>query len=191
MRAMALDDTVLHFADEGPREGPALVFSNSLGTDFRVWDPLLPFLPGGLRIVRYDKAGHGLSKHAGDRDIAAHARDLDSLLGVLKIDRAVVVGLSVGGMIAQSLAAQNPGRVRALVLCDTANRIGPPEMWDQRIAAIAEGGIAAISEAILERWFSTDFRENRANDLEIWRAMLTRTPAAGYLSVAAAIAMPT
>ena len=187
MGAIALGDTVLHFADEGPREGPVLVFSNSLGTDFRVWDPLLPFLPEGLRLVRYDKAGHGLSKHAGERSIAANAGDLANLLDALKIERAVIVGLSVGGMIAQSLAARHPGRVRALVLCDTAHKIGPPRMWDQRMAAVSKDGIGAISEAILERWFSLDFRENRKDELEIWRAMLTRTPAAGYLSVAGAI----
>jgi 3-oxoadipate enol-lactonase len=105
----------------------------------------------------------------------------------LAIERAVVCGLSVGGLIAQGLAACRPELVAGLILCDTAHKIGTAEMWGQRIAAIETGGIAALADAILERWFSKALRENDPAALAGWRAMLTRTPKDGYLGTCAAI----
>ena len=188
MRAVTANGVVLHVEDLGPREGLPLVFSNSLGTDFRVWDPLLPHLPDGLRLIRYDKRGHGLSEcPEGPYAMADHMQDLAGLLDAIDVKAAVIVGLSVGGLIAQALAVARPDLVKSLVLCDTAHKIGPRENWDTRIAAVEKGGIAALSEAILERWFSTGFRENRREELALWRAMLTRTPAAGYVGTCVAI----
>jgi 3-oxoadipate enol-lactonase len=188
MQALTIDDTLVHYAVTGPEDAPALVCSNSLGTDLRVWDPLMPHLQGRFRVVRYDTRGHGLS---GVSDVpytvAGLARDLVSLLDALEVRDAIVCGLSVGGMIAQSLAAARPDLARALVLCDTAHRIGPPQMWDERIAAIEAGGIEALAEPIMERWLSPGFRRERQAESAAWRNMLVRTPVAGYLGVCAAI----
>ena len=141
-----------------------------------------------MRIIRYDKRGHGLSAFPGGPfSIDDLASDLAGLLDHLGVRDAVIVGLSVGGMIAQALAAARPDLVRGLVLCDTAHKIGPPDIWETRIQAISQGGIAAISEAVLERWFSADFRASRPDDLALWRAMLTRTPVEGYLATCMAI----
>jgi 3-oxoadipate enol-lactonase len=179
---------VLHHAVEGPPEAPALVFSNSVGTDFRVWDGVAARLRERVRLVRYDKRGHGLSEcPRAPYTIEDHVADLAALLDHLDVGGAVVVGLSVGGMIAQGLSAARPELVKGLVLCDTAHRIGPREMWDQRIAAIRDGGIEALAEPILERWFSQDFRDQRPTELAGWRAMLTRTPVEGYLGTCAAL----
>ena len=90
-------------------------------------------------------------------------------------------------MIAQALASARPDLVRGLVLMDTAHKIGTPEMWGERIAAIRAGGIASIADAILARWFSPDFHAHRAAELAGWRNMLTRTPVEGYLGCCAAI----
>ncbi|MGI9510463.1 MAG: alpha/beta fold hydrolase, partial [Geminicoccaceae bacterium] len=159
MKALTTNGVVLHVDDRGPVDRPTLVFSNSLGSDLRVWQPLLPYLAQELRIIRYDKRGHGLSASSGSPfSIDDLANDLAGLLDQLGVRDAVIVGLSVGGMIAQALAARRRDLVRGLVLCDTAHKIGPPEVWETRIQAISQGGIAAISEAILERWFSADFR---------------------------------
>ena len=191
MQAITVEGATLHVAYNGPKDGPALVFSNSLGTDFRIWDPLLPLLPTGLRIVRYDKRGHGLSDCPGQPwGMGDHVADLAGLLDVLEIRGAVVCGLSVGGMIAQGLAAERPDLVGALILCDTGAKIGNPEMWGARIAAVMkggeEGGIEALADTILERWFTRRFR---AGDpaFPLWRNMLTRTTAAGYAGTCAAI----
>lgn len=187
MHSLIVHDLALHFRDEGPRRGPALVFSNSLGTDFRVWEFLLPRLPTGLRLVRYDKRGHGLSDcPPGPWTIADHAEDLAGLLDRLGVHQAVVVGLSVGGMIAQELARLRPDLVRGLVLCDTAAKIGTAAMWDERLAAIRADGIAAHADAIMARWFTEDFRADRAR-LAPWRTMVARTPLDGYLATATAV----
>ena len=188
MKAIETNGVVLHVDDQGSEDRPALVFSNSLGTDLRVWQPLLPHLRHDMRIIRYDKRGHGLSTFPGGPfSIDDLASDLAGLLDQLGLQGAVVVGLSVGGMIAQALAATRPDLVRGLVLCDTAHKIGPPDIWETRIQAISQGGIGTIGEAILERWFSADFRANRPQDLSLWRAMLTRTPVEGYLATCMAI----
>ena len=179
---------VLHHSVEGSPDAPTVVFSNSLGTDFRVWDPLLACFGEGLRVIRYDKRGHGLSQATpAPYAIEDHVADLAALLDHLGVQAAVVVGLSVGGLIAQGLSARRPDLVRGLVLCDTAHKIGPPEMWDQRIAAIEAGGIEALADAIMERWFSDSFRRDRPAELAGWRNMLVRTPVEGYLGTGAAI----
>ena len=184
----ALNGVVLHLQDLGPADRPALVFANSLGTDFRIWNDVVAGLADAFRIVLYDKRGHGLSE-LGDSPyaIADHVGDLAALLDDLAIEGAVICGLSVGGLIAQGLYASRPELVSGLVLCDTAHKIGTAELWNGRIAAIEEGGIASIAEPILERWFSQALRENDPVALAGWRAMLTRTPAAGYLGTAVAI----
>jgi len=186
MPAFQHNGHAIHFADEGPREGLPIVFSNSLGTDFRAWEPLLPRLPKGLRIVRYDKAGHGLSDFAGERSIEAHAEDVAALLDHLNIDKAVVVGLSVGGLIAQAFADAHPARVLGLALCDTGHKIGSAEIWNPRIEAINAGGMDAVLEPTMERWFTARYRAENP-DFPVWCNMLTRTSAEGYCAVARAI----
>ena len=179
---------VVHYLDEGPREGPALVFINALGSDLRIWDEVARTLSKDFRIVRYDKRGHGLSEAGPDRyDMADYARDLSALLDRLAVERAAIVGLSIGGLIAQELYRQRPSLFGALVLSDTAAKIGSNESWDARIADIERGGIEAIADSILERWFTADFRARRPDELVGWRTMLTRTPKQGYLAACGAL----
>ena len=181
-----INDAVMHYQVSG--SGTPILFSNSLGTDLRIWDAVVEMLGDGVRTIRYDTRGHGLSEH-GDAPstIAGYAADAAGLLDFLEVETTVVCGLSVGGMIAISLAAAHPDRVRGLILCDTAPRIGTDEMWNERIRSIAEDGLEAHVGPILERWFSREFRENQRDQLAGWRAMLVRTPKDGYLAVCAAI----
>ncbi|MFT7390005.1 MAG: 3-oxoadipate enol-lactonase [Paracoccaceae bacterium] len=188
MQAIEIDGVHLHFSDEGPRDGAPVLLANSLGTDLRVWDAMIPHLPAGLRIIRFDKRGHGLSEappapYGMDRLVG----DAAALLDHLGVSGAAVVGLSIGGLIAQGLAAERPDLVRAMVLMDTAAKIGTDAMWDQRIAMVEAEGIAAMQAGILERWFSRRFRAERLGELAMWRSMLTRTTAAGYAGCCAAI----
>jgi 3-oxoadipate enol-lactonase len=198
MQATLAAGHALHVRDEPAADGggpdgapdgrPALVFTNSLGTDLRVWDPLLPELAWRGRRLRFDQRGHGLSDcPPGPYTIDNLADDLEALLDERGIGRTVLVGLSVGGMIAQAFAARRPERVAALVLCDTAHRIGSAEMWQTRIDALQAGGIESLAEPILERWFSARFRTGRPAELALWRNMLTRTPLQGYVATCAAI----
>jgi 3-oxoadipate enol-lactonase len=187
VRIAELQDVRLHYREEGDEEGAALVFSNSLGTDLRLWDKIVPRLPRGLRIIRYDKRGHGLSDcPPGPYSMDDLVEDAARLLRHLGVRECVFVGLSIGGMIGQGLAARHPGLVRALVLSNTAARIGTPDMWEERIAAARAGGIEALADAIMQRWFSAPFHETA--ELIAWRNMLVRQPLDGYAGCAAAIA---
>jgi len=179
---------VLHHQVLGRADGPTLVFINSLGSDFRIWQEVVPAFTDRFRVVLYDKRGHGLSDAPlGPYSIDDHADDLIALLDRLAVGRAAFVGLSVGGMIAQRLAVRAPERVQALTLCCTAAKIGTPELWAERIAAVESGGIEPITDNILQRWFTPLFREAHADEVAGWRNMLVRTPAHGYAGTCAAI----
>ena len=188
MQFASINGLTIHFADTGPRNAPAIVFSNSLGTDFRVWDKLLAAFEGSMRVIRYDKRGHGLTDAPpAPYRMEDHVGDLAGLLDHLKVKNAIVVGLSVGGMIAQGLHASRPDLIRAIVLMDTAHKIGTEPLWNDRIKAVEEKGIAAISPMILERWFSPAFRQHETTEFALWRNMLERTTVAGYSGTCAAL----
>lgn len=189
MDMLRLPDVTLHYAATGPADAPALVLANSLGTDFRLWDRVMPLLPEGLRVIRYDKRGHGLSScPEGPWGMGDLVADAAALLDALGVRECLFVGLSIGGMIAQGLAAERPDLVRAMVLSNTAARIGNAAMWEDRIATIRTGGIEALADPVMERWFSRRFREAHPAEIEGWRTMLVRTPEAGYVGCCAAIA---
>jgi 3-oxoadipate enol-lactonase len=179
---------VIHYRDEGPRAGRAIVFINALGADLRIWDDVAALLSRDFRVVRYDKRGHGLSESGPDQyDMADYARDLAGLIESLGVVRATIVGLSIGGLIAQELYRQRPDMFANLALSDTAAKIGDDASWDARIAAVDAGGVEAIADAVLERWFTADFRTRRADELVGWRTMLVRTPKQGYLAACGAL----
>jgi 3-oxoadipate enol-lactonase / 4-carboxymuconolactone decarboxylase len=167
---------------------PALVFVNGLGTDLHIWDGVLEELPRSWTLLRYDVRGHGLSEVGdGPTTIPALRADLSELLDRLGIGKVVLCGLSLGGVIAQEFALTEPERVRGICLCATASRIGSREMWQQRIDQIEAGGLAAVSELAMARWFGAPFREREAAAVRGCRSMLERTARAGYVGAAAAL----
>ncbi len=180
-------DVKLHYRIDGAPDGAPIVFANSLGTDLHLWDAMLPHLSAGLRIIRYDKRGHGQSSvPRGPYSMGALIRDVERLLDHLEVRDCVFVGLSIGGMIAQGLAVKRMDQVRALVLSNTAAKIGNPPIWQDRIKAVEQGGIEALADATMERWFSRDFRA--AQKHLPWRDMMVGQPVEGYLGCCAAIA---
>jgi len=187
IEAARVDGRTLEYRLDGPAGGPVLAFSNSLGTDLRVWDPLLPHLPEGVRVLRMTKAGHGLSDLAGARRIEDHARDLLAVMDRSGIETCTLVGLSVGGLIALAAAEMAPERFRGLVFCCTAHKIGQADVWNQRIADVEDKGLGAMADGVMERWFSETFRTTRSDELALWRNMLARQPAEGYAALCAAI----
>ena len=177
----------LHITDQGPKDGPAVVFANSLGTDLRLWDALLPLLPAGLRLVCYDKRGHGLSANPpGPYTIDQLADDAAGLIEALDLRDVVFVGLSIGGLIGQALALKRPDLLRALVVSNSAAKIGTDQMWNDRVNAIREFGLIAVGAPTMERWFSPGFRATP--ELALWQRMLERQPADGYIACCQAIA---
>ncbi|MBX3576307.1 MAG: 3-oxoadipate enol-lactonase [Rhizobiaceae bacterium] len=179
---------VLHYEVSGARGQPALVFSNSLGTDFRIWDGVVERLRERFLIVRYDKRGHGLSEETpAPYALTDHVDDLAALLDHLGIGQAAIVGLSVGGMIAQGLAARRPDLVNALVLSNTAHKIGTEARWNERIETVRRDGIRSISDGVMKLWFTEQFRDPGNADFVGYKAMLERSPVEGYVGTCAAL----
>lgn len=187
MPHLFLPDLRLHYLDDGPKDGPALVLLHCLGMDATLWDDLLPLLPKGLRLLRPDLRGHGQSDvPAPPYPMGALIRDLERLLDHLAVKDAVVLGLSIGGLIAQGLAVKRLDLVRALILSNTAHRLGAPSLWQGRIAAVEPVGLAVIAPSTMERWFSRPFRA--ANRHLVWQERLLKCPVDGWLGAAQAIA---
>lgn len=181
------DGTGIYARITGPETGPAVVFSNSLGTTVHLWDQVVPLLPDGLRILRYDMRGHGRSDvPEGPYSMGQLISDAEAVCDTFAIKDAIFVGLSVGGMIAQGLAVKRPDIIRALVLSNTAAKIGNPKLWQDRIDFITANGLAAASDEIMRRWFGRDFYATPA--MAPYKAMVEATPVTGYTSVCAAIA---
>jgi 3-oxoadipate enol-lactonase len=187
MPVLTSADVSIFYQEDGDPSGAPVVFSNSLGTDLSLWDAILPHLPQGLRIIRYDKRGHGQSS-APEPPYAMGTlvRDVERVLDHLEIRDAVFVGLSIGGLIGQGLAAKRLDLLRGLVLSNTGAKIGTRNIWQDRIDAITANGMEAVADATMDRWFSRDFFAD--GDVKHWRAMLTAQSAAGYIGCAQAIA---
>lgn len=177
----------MHYRVDGPAEGPTVVFANSLGTDLRLWDDVIRLMPE-IRAIRFDKRGHGLSDLGGAVTIADYAEDAAALIeAVVPAGQQVVfAGLSIGGLIAQALASARPDLVRALVISNSAAKMGSAESWDARVSAIRAGGIESIADAVMERWFAAKFRATP--ELSIWRNMMTRSDVEGYIAACGALA---
>lgn len=186
MQALQRSFGAMHARTDGPDGAPAVVFANSLGTDLRLWDRVLPLMPEGLRYIRYDKRGHGLSAAGGGDDLRDHAEDAIAIIEAVAGGPVVFVGISIGGLIGQAVASLRPDLVRALVLSNTAAQLGTPQAWGDRIAAVERDGLESIADAVMERWFAAPFRATP--EAALWRAMLARTPAPGYVAACRALA---
>jgi 3-oxoadipate enol-lactonase len=188
MHFAKINDVTLHYQVIGAPEGkPTIVFANSLGTDFRIWRDVIVRLVGDYSIITYDKRGHGLSELTDKITMSDHVADLEGLLDHLGIQHAIICGVSVGGLIAQGLYHSRPNLVGALILCNTGMQMGTDELWNMRIEMVESKGLGEISEGVLARWFTKQYREENADDVAGYSNMLTRTPAKGYTGTCAAI----
>ena len=189
MQFASVNDVVMHY-DFQPiaAEKPVLVFINSLGTDFRIWDEVRARLRNDVSTLVYDKRGHGLSDvGATPYTIELLATDLINLLDKLSIERAIICGLSVGGLIAQGVYAARPDLVAGFVLSNTAHKIGTAAMWDARIAAIQQDGLSSILDATMPRWFTSDYRRSDNPAYRAYCNMFVRQPLDGYAATCAAL----
>ncbi|MGY2052626.1 bifunctional 3-oxoadipate enol-lactonase/4-carboxymuconolactone decarboxylase PcaDC [Methylobacterium sp. JK268] len=188
MPVIDANGTRLAYEISGPTGAPVVAFSNSLGTTMAMWDPLVPFLRGRYRVLRYDTRGHGASQV---RDEPASVEDLaDDLLGLLDglgIARAHVVGLSLGGMTGQALAMRAPERVLSLTLMATAAEMPSEASWNERANTVRAQGTEAIVDATMERWFTPDFPRNAPAAVAPVRRQFVETDRAGYAVCCTAI----
>ena len=176
----------IHYKLEGPENGPSVVFSNSLGTDLRIWDEVISYLPKNIRILRYDKRGHGLSDcPKPPYSMGTLVRDIEALMDALELKNSLFIGLSIGGMIAQGLAVKRLDLVTATVLSNTAVKIGNRQIWEDRISTAKLSGMRALTKETMRRWFSRKFFEN--SKVKIFENMFERQPEEGYAGCAYAI----
>ncbi|WP_137145344.1 3-oxoadipate enol-lactonase [Mycolicibacterium sp. CR10] len=165
--------------------GPAVVLSNSLGSTHRMWDAQMAELEQHFTVVRYDTRGHGESPvPAGPYSIDDLADDLIALLDRLDIERAHLVGLSLGGMTTMRVAVRNPSRVHRIALLCTGAQLPPASAWTDRAASVRAHGAESVAGAVVERWFTAGY----LGDRNPWQQMVAATPAEGYASCCDAIA---
>lgn len=179
--------TLHHRRVEANSKARPIVFINSLGTDFRIWDDVVSALDGEMSLLVYDKRGHGLSDIGDIRSIDDHVDDLCGLIDHFDLGKVVLCGLSVGGLIAQGFYARRPEDVEALILCDTAHKIGTTESWNTRIATVESKGIQAVADGVLKVWFTPAFHSARLPELDGYWNMMTRQALAGYIGTCAAV----
>lgn len=172
---------------DGDPNLPVLVFSNSLGTDTRMWDVQSAQLSRHFRVLRYDTRGHGQSGNgAPGFGIDTLGRDVIALMDALRIERAHFCGLSLGGMTGMWLGVNAPQRIDMLVLANTAAKVGTAEMWTTRAATVRKDGMSSIVDALLQRWFTADFlsghEARNASVLVLARQMMRSSSVDGYAS---------
>ncbi len=181
------NDLTSYVRIDGPAGAAPLLMVHSLGTCGAVWDAQAAGLADRFRVVRPDLRGHGLTGVTpGPYAIEQLGRDMLAVLDGLGIERADVAGISIGGLVAQSMAAQAPGRVASLMLVCTGLAIPPAQSWHERAALVRREGVSAILETVLSRWVTPGFLEQPG--AEGLRAMLARTPVEGYAGGCEAIA---
>ena len=172
---------------DGRPDAPVLVLSNSLGTDFSMWDAQMPALTARFRVLRYDTRGHGASAVTpGPYTIGELGRDVLRLLDALKIRRAHFCGLSMGGVTGMWLGIHAGKRLHKLVLCSSA-KIGNDEIWDARIEVVRKGGVKSIAAGAMERWFTARFRESSPEIVERVKHMVESTSTEGYIACCGAL----
>ncbi len=178
----------LHHLIEGPEDAPVLVLSNSLGTTLQMWRDQAPALSERFRLVRYDHRGHGGSPvPSGPYALDDLGRDVLALLDSIGAQRFSFCGLSVGGMVGMWLASEVPERVERLVLCCTAASFDP-DAYSSRARTVREHGVSEVAGAVLERWFTPEFRATHPDVVEWAGRMLIETPPEGYAGCCEAIA---
>lgn len=184
------NDITMQYSLEGPAGGPLVTMSHSLGTNLQLWEPQAKALKGRFRVLCYDTRGHGgTDATPGPYSLDMLARDIYELLRILDLGPTHFVGISMGGMIGQTLALRHPEALKSLILCDTTSRV-PREaapVWDERIALTLREGMSPHVEPTMERWFTPRFRAEHPEEVEPVRRMILETSPRGYAGCCHAI----
>jgi 3-oxoadipate enol-lactonase len=180
----------MNYELSGNKNAPVVMLSHSLGSSLAMWDPQMDALEPHFQVLRYDIRGHGKSEvPAGPYNLELLGEDAIAFLDALRIEKVHWVGLSMGGMIGQSVALNHPKRLKSLALCDTGAVIAPEAqpIWQERIDAVREKGVESQLEATMERWFTPSFLKLSPPMLGVIRKQFLATPAKGYMGCIEAI----
>lgn len=179
----------VHYVVDGPADGDVVVLSGSIGSNLSMWEPQVePLVAAGFKVVRYDHRGHGRTPVPdAPCSLADLGGDVVELLDTLGVARAHLVGLSLGGMTGMWLGVHHPERISRLVLCCTSAKLGTPQSWEERARAARTGGMTAIADASIGRWFTPEWRSANPEAAREYHHMTATTPADGYAACCAAI----
>lgn len=189
MTMVSSEDAQLRYEHVVRPGAPALLLINSLGTSLEMWDDQIEKLHEHFEVVRYDVRGHGRSSAGSRRELTIEqlARDALAVLDACGIVRAHLCGLSLGGMTAMYIARHWPDRVLKAALCNTSPHMPPASAWNDRIEQVRQAGTASMTEGVLSRWFTPEFRAAAPERVERVRQMLLATSPEGYMACCAAI----
>jgi 3-oxoadipate enol-lactonase/4-carboxymuconolactone decarboxylase len=178
----------LFYRLEGNHGLPVLVLSHSIGTDHAMWEPQLQDLLSHFQVLRYDTRGHGASEAPpGEYSVEQLGRDVLGLVEALKLPKFAFCGLSLGGAVGQWLAIHAPEKLTGLILANTSPRVGTPELWQNRINAVQQGGMVAIADTAIQRFFSPESLAPSSAYIESVRSVLLGTDVTGYVGCCAAL----
>ncbi len=182
------DGCQLNAQVEGPERAPVLMLCNSLGTDLHMWDDQVKAITERFRLVRYDRRGHGRSgAPKGPYTMEMLGRDALAVMDGVGVQKVNWCGLSMGGMVGMWLGANAPQRIDRLVLSNTSAHMADKQVWNDRIKTVRAGGLAAIADGTMERWFTKGFRERAPQAIARMKEMMLKTPLEGYIGCGEAV----
>ena len=188
MPTIDADGCPIYVEVEGREGAPALMLSNSLGTNLRMWDDQAPEFAKHFRLIRYDRRGHGQSGvPQGPYSMERFGRDVLAVLDALKIAKTNWCGLSMGGMVGQWLGANAPDRLEKLVLSNTNFYYADKTPWLDRIKFVNDKGLEALVDANMQRWFTEGFRQRAPDVIARMKKMFLATKVPGYVASCEAI----
>lgn len=189
MPTFTSNDAQINYQTFGDAANPALIFSNSLGTNFKMWQPQIDFFQQDFFVICYDTRGHGASSAPqGPYSIDQLGQDLVNLLDHLNVEKAAFCGISMGGLTGQWLAIHRPERFNQVVVCNTAAKIGQEQAWNDRAALVREQGLQPIASTAASRWFTEPFIQSNATVVNNLQNDLAAGSAEGYASCCEALA---
>jgi 3-oxoadipate enol-lactonase / 4-carboxymuconolactone decarboxylase len=182
----------IQYTVQGLADQPALVFSNSLGADTSMWEEVASLLSPHFRVIRYalavEATGDAIPYSTSpEPTLAWFSGTVLALLDHLSVEKAFFCGLSMGGMIGQWLGVHHSERLNALVLCNTAAKIGTADTWNTRIETVQQQGLEAIVDGTMERWFTDGFRQRQPERVNRVRSAFVRSNPSLYLMACAAL----
>jgi 3-oxoadipate enol-lactonase len=182
------DGCQLNAQVEGPERAPVLMLCNSLGTDLHMWDDQVKAITEHYRLVRYDRRGHGKSgAPKGPYNMDMLGRDALAVMDGAGVQKVNWCGLSMGGMVGMWLGANAPQRIDRLVLSNTSSHMADKQIWNDRIKTVRAGGLEAIVDGTMERWFTKGFRERSPQAIARMKEMMLKTPVEGYIGCGEAV----
>jgi len=184
----APDGARIHYELAGAEGKPFATFSNSLGTNLHMWDDQMAEFEADYRILRYDSRGHGKSDAPdGAYTMDRLGGDAIALMDALGIETSLWCGLSKGGMVGMWLGTNHPSRFTKMAYCNTSAHMPTPQMWAERAKTARQQGLAAMQDAIIDRWFTKAFQDAAPDRVDLVRAQILATPGGGYAGCCDAI----